>query len=257
MKNHFHRAVILAGMIGLAGCHKTDYSYSGSSIQDYMPLYVGHSITYQMDSILYTHFGSVLERHFYIVKDSIEGTVTDASDRPSWRMVRYFRDNADTTAWQPGGTCMITPLRSTIEMVENNLRYVKLCMPVQDVYSWAGNGYLPFQPYSYAFDFGYSDHVQLESWRYQYQDLYKKDTINQLVFDNTITVACSRPDSSNFPPVDLALAGNKTVWVERYAKGVGLVYKDVILQEYHPVSPSVTIPYYAGFELRMSIIAYQ
>src|SRR4051812_3865786 len=107
MNNHYHRAFILAGIIGLSGCHKTDYAYSGSSIQDYMPLYAGHSITYQVDSILYTHYGSVLEQHSYIVKDSIEALVTDAIDRPSWRMVRYFRNSADTTAWQPGGTSMI------------------------------------------------------------------------------------------------------------------------------------------------------
>jgi hypothetical protein len=45
--------------------------------------------------------------------------------------------------------------------------------------------------------------------------------------------------------------------VERYAKGVGLVYKDVVLQEYQPATVSVPTAYYTGFELKMSIIAYQ
>ena len=256
MRTRLYNLLILSCLSGIAGCHKTD-SFTGPFIEDYMPLHAGHSITYRLDSIVFTHFGTVWEQHSYIVKDSIENAITDAAGRPSWRMVRYYRDANDATVWRPAGVSMITALPAAIELVENNLRYVKLSMPVQDTRSWPGNSYLPFQPYGPVFDFSYSDHNQPSGWDYIYQDLHKADTINGLIFDNTITVACSTSDSSNFPPTDPTIRGYKTTWVEQYARGVGLVYKDVVLMEYH--LPNIQVPhsYYLGFELKMSIMAYQ
>ena len=256
MNKPIRNALILSCGITITGCHKTAV-YTSPAIGDYLPLYAGHCITYQLDSIVYTHFGTVPEQHSYMVKDSIENPVSDAGGRASWRVVRYYRNEGDTSVWQPVNAYMITPLASTIELVENNLRYVKLSTPVQDLHSWGGNAYLPFEPFNYLFDFSDADHTHPGGWNYVYQDLFTTGRINELTFSNTITVACSGVENTNFPPLDLDRKGVKTVWVEQYATGVGLVYKDIVMQEYQPVSPSVAIPYYTGFELKMSIIAYQ
>jgi hypothetical protein len=220
-----------------------------------MPLYAGHSLLYQLDSTVFTVYGTVKEVHSYLAKDSIEGTFTDNTGRPSWRVTRYYRDGRDTTAWHPVSTYMITPLATTIELVENNLRFVKLTMPVQDMTNWSGNGYLPHDPY--GFDFATSDNNTLSGWNYIYQDIGKKAVINGLTFDNTITVVDSSPDSLNLPVVNPTAAGNRTSWTEQYGKGVGLIYRDIVFEEFQPPNLYISNPYYIGFELKMSIIKYQ
>ncbi len=256
MKKISRSTLIIAIVTSIVGCKKTD-TYSSPSINDYMPLYANHSLTYQLDSTIFTYYGTIKEVHSYIAKDSIEGTLTDNTGRPSWRVARYYRDARDITAWHPVSTYMITPLANTIELVENNLRFVKLTMPIQDMTNWSGNGYLPYDPY--GFDFAHPDYNTLSGWNYIYQDIGKKAVINGFpTFDsNTITVVDSSPDSSNLPPHDPTVFGSRTSWTEQYGKGAGLIYRDIIFEEYQPPNIYISNPYYIGFELKMSIIKYQ
>ena len=113
MKRISRNALIIATVISITGCKKT-YTYTSPSINDYMPLQAGHSITYQLDSTVFTFYGTIKEVHSYIAKDSIENQLTDNTGRLSWRVVRYYRDARDTTAWHPVSTYMITPLANSI-----------------------------------------------------------------------------------------------------------------------------------------------
>src|SRR5262245_16587815 len=124
----------------ILSCNKKE-DFKTESINDYMPLAIGKYITYRVDSTVFTNFQRSVEIHSYQVKHVIEAELTDNLGRPAYRVYRYIRDTAGTQSWQPNGSYFITPLQNTAEVVENNLRVIKLHLPIKDGYSWKGNSY--------------------------------------------------------------------------------------------------------------------
>src|SRR5207302_5562748 len=104
------------------------------------------------DSTLFTNFGTTTVVHSYQEKHQIDSLTTDNLGRPSYRVFRFIRDTAGTQAWKPNGSYFITPLDKSVEVVENNLRFVKLSLPIQQNFTWRGNGHLPSDPYNYNFN---------------------------------------------------------------------------------------------------------
>jgi hypothetical protein len=76
--------------------------------------------------------------------------------------------------------------------------------------------------------------------------------INNQSYDSTITITQIN-DSSNVPVINPSVIGQKMRWIEKYAKNVGLVYKDVLIWEYQPPTGNLD-PYRTGFGLRLTIL---
>jgi hypothetical protein len=131
---------------------------------------------------------------------------------------------------------------------ENNFRYIKLTTPIRDGRSWRGNGYLPDNPYHDLFDFSNDEDIQ--DWDYTYQDVGTSLTFNNKTYENTISVL-QIADSANLP-IQAGVPASKTYWIEKYAKGVGLVYKEVEIWEYQP--PTNVAGYRHGYGLKLTII---
>ena len=96
-----------------------------ASILDFFPLEIGRSITYRMDSTVFVNFNSREEVHSYQVKDVVEDLITDNLNRPTYRIRRYIRDTAATQPWADDATFLVTPTRNTLELNDNNLRFIK------------------------------------------------------------------------------------------------------------------------------------
>ncbi|MBC7904868.1 MAG: hypothetical protein H7Y27_15690 [Gemmatimonadaceae bacterium] len=248
--------ILALGLMVAAACSSKKDDFSSVNIHDYLPLTPGKYIIYKVDSVLFPNFGSVRETHSYVFRDLVDQQLTDNIGRPSFRMKRQRRDPNNAAAWLDHSTYLITPLTNTIELIENNNRFVKLTMPVKDQFPWSGNGYLPLAPFEYLFEFSSGDHNQLESWYYIYSTIESPLSVNGKTFDNTITVETDSPDSTNIPVVNPAQTGNKTVWRESYAKGIGLVYRQISLVEYQSPNSSNPQGAYTGFELTMSVLEY-
>lgn len=238
-------------LIATISCNKTG-SFSSEQLDQYMQLQVGKYIRYQLDSTLFVNFGQKDTTIYYQAKDVVDAAITDNLGRPGWRVIRYLRDTASTdeTAWQPTATFMIVPTRETIEVIENNLRFQKLKLPVKEGYNWHGNTFLPTSPFEVLYPFSNDEDMQF--WDYTYQDVDGSVTILNKDYANTLTVQ-HVADSVNVPitfPNGLAY---KNYWVETYAKNIGLIYKEVSMWEYQP--PNGGNPgYRTGFGLRMRII---
>src|SRR6266576_3654340 len=107
-----------------------------------IPLQPGKYITYRVDSTVFTNFGRTTEIHKYQVKHVVDAQITDNLDRPAFRVFRYITDSAGTQPWQPSGSFFITMLDDRVELIEDNLRVIKLHTPVRDGNKWKGNIYL-------------------------------------------------------------------------------------------------------------------
>ncbi|MBL7698379.1 MAG: hypothetical protein JNK79_09480 [Chitinophagaceae bacterium] len=243
--------IVLAALAFFA-CKKEDNSISKAQLVEYMPLQPGKYIHYRLDSMRFIDFGQRDTIVSYDAKDVIDGELTDNIGRTTYRVIRYLRDISSTSEedYIARLTYFVTPTGESIEVQEDNLKFQKLRLPVNEGFNWHGNTYLPAAPYYQLYQFSNDEDIQL--WNYTYEFVDEPVTINDVTYDSTVTVL-QVADSSNVPiefPDGLAY---RNYWSETYARNIGLVYKEVVMWEYQP--PNSGNPgFRSGFGLTMSII---
>src|SRR6478736_9235914 len=124
-----HLAPVLLILVNF-GCKKSNPLVTDTPA-DYYPMHVGNYIIYRMDSLKYVNVGSQDIVISYHAKEVVEDSITDNLGRPSYRVTRYLSDTNESAAWVPSIAYMVTPLKGSVEVVENNLRFIKLVTPVQ------------------------------------------------------------------------------------------------------------------------------
>jgi hypothetical protein len=211
--------------------------------KDYFPLQVGKQITYQVDSTNYIGYTVTPTITKYFAKDSITNVIKDNLGRDSYRVNRYIKSNL-AHQWQPSSSYYITPLEKSIEVVENNLRVIKLMNPVTSTFTWKGNSYLESQGPNSNIAFMYD-------WEFLYDSIKAQRSYNNLVFPETITVTQVDTEDGTFSnPLGYS---EKNYSKEVYARNVGLIYKDFLHWSYQPPNGS-TPGYRSGYGIRLSII---
>jgi hypothetical protein len=241
------RVISFAFIIFLfASCKKETEIFTTASVNDYFPLQVGKYITYDLDSTIFTNFNQTLTVRHYQAQYKVEAQTTDNLGRPGYTIYRYLR--ADSTQnWAIDNVFTVFPTGKSIEYIQDNLRFIKLMEPITEGFSWKGNSYLAFDPYrSYVF----ANPAFMEDWNYTYENVDSPLTINSKDFQNTITVF-EVSDSTGDPKVSGTQYAEKTYSIEKYAKDIGLIYKDFIHWEYQGTDNT-----YKGFGEKLSIIDY-
>jgi hypothetical protein len=201
--------VMLIGILGFVflSCkkEKQPVSYLG---YDYFPNKVGHYVIYQCDSIIYDQYNPN-PPHFdtfqYQIKEVID-SIYNNEGQITQRIVRYKRYDTSSLNW----SSIFTPekvwtgsLQSTMAIrQEDNNVYIKLIFPMSLNTAWNGNAMNTLQfPGNYTCT-AYNTPA----------------TVGGVYFDSTITVLQVNNPSN---------VGNQ-YYVEQYAAGVGLIFKEVI-----------------------------
>jgi hypothetical protein len=250
------RIVLLAGtfllslVFFLESCSEKE-DFTTEEISDYMPMNIGKYIIYRMDSLVFTNFGRVTEVHKYQVKHQVDAVITDNLGRPAYRVYYAIRDSAGTLPWQPMGTYSVTPLSDQVELQEDNLRVIKLHMPVKDGFSWKGNRYLPTDPYSPLFTFSNDDNM--EDWDFYYDGNATSFSFDGHNYSDVLTVE-QVDESFNVPITSPSSYASRSRSVEKYSKSVGLVYREYELWEYQPNTGGSGGPYKTGFGINLWMI---
>jgi len=246
----FRPAQIIIIALFLFSCNKTE-EFVTDPLSDYIPLQVGKFITYRTDSTVFTNFGTVEETHKYQIKHVVDAQLTDNLGRPSYRIYTYLRDTAGIQPWQPTGSYFITPLTDQVELIENNQRIIKLHLPVRDGNSWKGNKFLPSDPYGSIYTF--SDDDNMADWDFYFDGSSEESTvINGNTYNNVYTIQ-EADESYNYPITNPDLYASQIFSQEKYAKDIGLVYRNLILWEYQP-NPGAPSSYKTGFGIKMWMI---
>ena len=217
-------------------------TYDSGSLTDYFPLQVGKYISYKLDSTVFVNFGKQKEVVSYQVKDLVDAEIKDNIGRSSYRIIRFSRKKA-SDPWIANNTFMATPTDKSIEFVENNLRYIKLILPVKIDNSWRGNSFI--DTYTPGNDMRY-----LDNWDYIYDSVSTPLSINSFNFENSLKVF-QRDEEIGNPLIAGTPYAEKTYSVEKYAKGVGLVYREFLHWEYQGNTES-----YSGYGVKLSVIDY-
>ena len=254
MRFFFVTRILVCVLLAFAffSCNKKTEIYQTESINDYLPLAVNKYITYRIDSTVFTNFGRNTEVHSYQMKFVVDAQITDNLGRPSFRVFRYIRDTAGTQPWVPvynTSTYFITPLTDQIELVEDNLRFIKLHAPVTSGFSWKGNKYLTYDPYNSLYNFSNDDEMQ--EWDFYYDTFEPSFSYRGNNYTNVYTIE-EVDESLNVPITNPNGYASKNRAVEKYSKNLGLVYREYEMWEYQPGTGSG--PYKTGFGLKMWMI---
>lgn len=239
--------ILTALIICVTGCSKTD-TFSSEPLTDYfIKLEPGKYIRYLLDSTVFIDYGQRDTVISYEAKDVVDAPITDALGREGWRILRYLRPVGSTNEeeWDQRLTYYVIPAKGKIEVIENTLRYIKLVDPIVEGNSWHGNAHLPDHPFEQFY--GITSDAGIQFWDYTYKDLGAVENINNKDYTNTVTV--HQIDEEDYT----SIFDSKTLWIEKYAKGIGLIYKEVLMWEHQPAIGS-NPDYWQGFGIRMTII---
>lgn len=211
-------ALALAALM-VAGCKKdepepVDLGY------DYFPRKVGSWIDYHVDSIFRDDAFSIHDTISYELREKVVEAYTDPAGRAAWRMHRFVRTEAGD--WLIRDVWTSTKDAFYAEVTEENMRRLKLSFPIRISRSWDMNIYNTDDELSVA-------PVEVDvPW-----------SAGALSFEQSMMVKNTVP--ANF--VD------RNELHERYARGIGLVYK------YREIA-NVQTSGYEGFKLTATIIDF-
>ncbi len=245
MKTQFLKCFCYSLLLSLAfgSCGDKKEVFETEQISEYLPLQVGKYITYRLDSTVFTVSGTKTEVHKYQVKHTVAKEMLDDAGNKTYLIQRAINNEAASGAWTNNGNYYITPAEKSIDVIDNNLRVTVLQAPLKADFNWNGNSRLAFNAYEQLFDFSVAG-KETNKWNFRYEGM-SNFSYGGRDYPNVWTVA-QHSDSLNIPPTPNSVIGYKEVSTEKYAKGVGLVFKNFQLYEYE-VSSGSAVPQYKGF----------
>lgn len=245
MRAHFF--LFLLASILFFSCKKETEEFQSDAVSDYLLIKPGKYITYRLDSMV-TLRAAPFVTNSYQEKHQVDALITDNLGRPSYRIFKYLRDTAGTGPWVPAGTYQITIADKTAEVIENNLRFLKMASPVKEGTTWSGNRFLPTDTYKLLYDV---DAGGIDLWESTYAETEGAVTFNGKTYSDVLTVE-GYNESRNAPVIDGNSFGFQYYSKEQYAKGLGLLFQEYIVWEYQPLNSNR--PGYRGFGVKRRII---
>jgi hypothetical protein len=243
-------------MMAILCCRKPNVNFQSPQLSDYLPLQAGKSITYRLDSLEFVNFGTERIIVSYQAMDIIDTTFNDNLGRPSWIVNRYLSDTTGTAPWTFNETYMITATRNDVEVVENNLRFIKLVLPVLNGFNWLGNSYIDT---NVPIDTNGTvnndpDLSYFAGWTYIYANVGSPFTTLGGVVPNSVIVNQTNQyygDSTNS-----SAPSGVTYSQEVYGNGIGLIYKNLIHWEYQPPNIQDADSSYFGYGIQLNMISH-
>ena len=243
MKNNFTILISAFLLLSVFSCKKSTETYTGSQIAEYFPLTVGKYISYKLDSLVYINFGASATTRTYQVKYQNDALVNDNLGRPGMRIIRYIRSNP-TAAWVSDASFYAVAVNNSIEFIENNQRYIKLKMPIRNNFTWKGNAFVD----TYSLN---SEVKYLDGWDYTYDSVDVASSVGTFMLDSTLIV--NQRDETIGSPGNPAFYSEVNFGKEKYAKGIGMVYRKFFHSEYQPPTPG-RLGYYQGYGVTYTLI---
>lgn len=202
-------------LIGFTACDETenfvvDFKY------DYFPLEIGKYITYNVDSVTYSSAlggGIQIDSASYEWRETVVDTFRDNENNLVYEVERERRDSASQD-WRLVNVLTVTQTQTRLEYVENNRRFVKMFFPLR--LEDTSNVFQYFDEFELVAIRGEVIEA-FKSWEYLIEDLDVPSDAGTFTFDSTATIRYANSENA----IELREAS------ERYAKGIGLIYKEM------------------------------
>lgn len=195
---------------------------------DYAGLTVGKYVVYDVDSFYYDAFTGLIDSSFFQIKEVVDSKFTDLEGDEAFKIIRY-RKESDTTGWALVDVWSSKLTTTNFQKVEENVRYLKLIFPINLNNTWNGNALN-------------SDGEDI----YEYTAVDQSETIGGNALSSVLTV-------SQFEEINLI---EEQIFEEKYAKGIGMVYKKSVDITYEYNSTTGLFERSLGFDITMTLSTY-
>lgn len=184
---------------------------------DYMPIDVGLTRLYHVDSVQWDDFTGTVDTISWEVKEEIGGTFIDLFGRVANKLLIYQRPDA-LSPWKIEDVGSVVRTATGAERMQDNLRYLNVVFPTRTGREWDGTVFIgDLSNYSGVFNPPCITELDyIKDWQFKYQAVDWPFTLNGMAFDSTLHIL-HEGDSSLF---------DYSFGVERFAKNVGLIYKE-------------------------------
>lgn len=228
------------------GCKKVTETLETIALEELLPLKKGKFITYRVDSLIFFNSGKSFKTNRYQVKHVVDSLAVDNLNRPSWNVRTFLNDSTASGPWIENGTYQVTFADKKAEVIENNLRVVKIYQPVKQDFTWRGNSFLPQSPYA-----GYGTTISIALWDFIYTTINATEKIGTVNVPGVSTVFHIDDQTGlQLPTVDLTKYASREYSIEKYAKNIGLVYREHYVWECQSSTQS-----FVGFGIKMWMVA--
>lgn len=245
-------AALLLTSVSFWGCNpsekQTPYPFS---LEELIVLTPGKYITYRTDSLVFPQFGRQIATRSYLIKHVVDSPFIDNLGRTAYRINRFINDTMAQGSWQPAGSFSVTRTTDRTEWAEDNRRFVKLQQPLVPGYSWKGNRYLPDQPFEPLYNFSNDDNMQ--NWNYQCTTNSGSFTFRNKTYQQVVTIE-QADEQFNVPVVQTTAYAFRNRAVDRFSRGIGLVYREFECWEYQPNTGGSGGPYRVGFGIKQWMV---
>lgn len=177
----------------------------------YFPLQVGKFLEYEVDSILFQR-GKFLDSTHTLVREEITSKVQDSLGD----LYIILRSNRKSSShpWIPSASYTARLMNQKIIRNESNLHFIKLVFPIRNNQSWNG---LALIQQGQVFNVEGESIEIFQNWEpFKIKELSHAEKIGSFNFNEVVTVLQTDEE-------DLL---SKRFSLEKYARGVGLVYRE-------------------------------
>lgn len=235
MKKHYKTwaLVALLPIVLFTACKEETIDVTTVQGYEYFPTTQGRYNQFKVDSIAWNSFSQTVDTFRFDIRELNDSLFLDNANDTTVRLERLRRDSSNG-AWYVKDIWSMKRTPNTAEKVEENIRYVKLRFPVKEGGTWNGNIF-----------------NTIGNWDYEFTDVDKPFTVNGVTYPNTVTVKQTGTNDALI---------NKQIGKEVYAKGIGLIYKELMITEAYTDADTLSVPYdqriKSGFKLSMSLTDY-
>ena len=210
---------------------------------NYAPIAIGKYWEYQVDSIQYDTFKRIIiDTVSFLMREEIVDSFRNSAGELIFRADVSSRAS-ESESWRLINTTFFTKNRERMVKTENGLNFIKLVFPVQRFYSWDGNTMINPQT---AITVKGEELKPFEAWSYYYKEVQTSETWLNKLYEDVITVEEVNED----------LAFNKRYSVAKYARNVGLIYKEqwILNTQSQDISKKWEEKAQSGFILKLILI---
>lgn len=212
--------LITVSLLFAVSCSKKKIPENDSLLGlDYYPTTQGKYVVYDVDSTVYTDLPLSSVTSKYRIKEKIADSYTDNEGKPAIRLERYIKKynpskSYDSIPWTIKEVWMINADKKSVQVTEGNVRFTKLIFPIQESATWNGNA-----------------RNTIGEWNYEYDYIDKKESIGGNSLEKVL----------NVKQYELRTFISYQNYVEKYAKGVGLVYREIYDVYSNTVVPNIPV----------------
>ena len=248
MKHFFLFYLSLIMLTGFTSCQKSYDIILSEKVNSYVPMEIGKYIIYQLDSTVFTNLGTTKEIHSYVIKDTIQSTITDNLGRKAFRILRMIRNSSDTNNWSIIDAYLVIADSTSLEWIESNKRFIKMKTPIRNGFSWKGNTYIN--------TINFPEATFLHDWTYIYDKINTPIKLNNIIIPSTISIL-QRNDTIG-DPFNKKVYSEINYSKEMYGRGIGLIFKEFTHQVWQPGNANNASGYYESnsYGIKFSILRH-